>query len=216
MNHWCTTSDIHSGWNCTQYFKCSPLVSPIQQVSRTSNTTYWTWCCFFIFLNQKKLIEELVLPLPHSKASLTVARQRGQLCSLSQERGWWTVDKHIFPKLVFALKSFDNICEKIQTFASKHGGIGCKRGGCNPVCKGRERNPAIYSMALSVASAYLADRTGAGLGSLLHRGSSAPLLATHLHKYIGSHHSESHLLTPSKAFVSCLKVFSIAPFLADK
>ena len=168
------------------------------------------------FLNQKKLIEELVLPLPHSKASLTVARQRGQLCSLSQERGWWTVDKHIFPKLVFALKSFDNICEKIQTFASKHGGIGCKRGGCNPVCKGRERNPAIYSMALSVASAYLADRTGAGLGSLLHRGSSAPLLATHLHKYIGSHHSESHLLTPSKAFASCLKVFSIAPFLADK
>ena len=216
MNHWCTTSDIDSGWNCTQYFKCSPLVSPIQQVSRTSNTTYWTWCCFFIFLNQKKLIEELVLPLPHSKASLTVARQRGQLCSLSQERGWWTVDKHIFPKLVFALKSFDNICEKIQTFASKHGGIGCKRGGCNPVCKGRERNPAIYSMALSVASAYLADRTGAGFGSLLHRGSSAPLLATHLHKYIGSHHSESHLLTPSKAFASCLKVFSIAPFLADK
>ena len=29
-------------------------------------------------------------------------------------------------------------------------------------------------------------------------------------------HTTAHLLTPSKAFASCLKVFSIAPFLADK
>ena len=36
--------------------------------------------------HQKKLIELLALPLPHSKASLTVARQRGHLCSLMKNK----------------------------------------------------------------------------------------------------------------------------------
>ena len=39
-----------------------------------------------IHLHQKKLIEQLALPLPHSKASLTVALQRGHRCSLVKNK----------------------------------------------------------------------------------------------------------------------------------